>query len=363
MAIYNYNNPYDSIREYYKDPNENRFQKIELSNGDIALQDKNTGYVYRSDGTYHDPFGQGELGYYDKSEMPFTDSDFGLIDLSKFGKVRGYGTTINDIPKIKFENGNELYANGDFYNATNGTKTKLQNFNQNDFFKKYNEGINISNQNINTNKTKQIPPSYKSGNTGLDVGEIQDKLRSIDGITQKYGEANLSDGKFGKNTLSAMIDVFNYLDNYGLSPQDSSNIKNDSSISNKDKIEILQTMLRQYGYVGADGKDLTIDGKFGKNTAKAFSRYLDDKLRMKNEIDSNAIRIQEEQRQLAEQQAREASEREAYRNSPAVRAEQPRRDMFSGVNLRIPDYMQPEDYAQPTQRIVGFDYYGRPIYE
>ena len=78
-----------------------------------------------------------------------------------------------------------------------------------------------------------------------------------------------------------------------------------------------------------------------------------------NMIKRHLANSEKRAKEIDEQIARE----EAYRNSSAVRAEQPRRDMFSGINLGIPDYMQPEDYAQPTQRIVGFDYYGRPIYE
>ena len=99
-------------------------------------------------------------------------------------------------------------------------------------------------------------------------------------------------------------------------------------------------------------KQLVVDGKFGKNTAKAF-------MDASNMIKRHLANSEKRAKEIDEQIARE----EAYRNSSAVRAEQPRRDMFSGVNLGIPDYMQPEDYENNTPKIVAIDYLGRPIYQ
>lgn len=194
------------------------------------------------------------------------------------------------------------------------------------------------------------------------IWAIQNAVKSINGIEQDYGTKNLSDGRFGTNTLNAMIDAFNFLDNYGVPPEEQFGINNDPSRSDKDKLKDLQKLLNQYGYVGSDGKKLTVDGAFGRNTAEAFSRFFADKWLAKNELDKKAIQMQEEQ-QLAQQRAKE--QEQVYNNSPEVSAERPRVDMFSGVGLVAPQFSNPyNDVVETTtSRFKGFDTYGRPIYE
>lgn len=319
MAFYNDNNPYNRMREYYRDPNASRFQEVKLSNGDIAFQDKNTGYIYRSDGTYADPFEQGELGYYDRSAMPFTDDDF--------------ARNKNYYNEVELNNGEKAYQDryGIVY-LNDGTTVNPSNGETGTY--------NINDKPFSFTQQKTMPLSYKQQSNN-NVEQIQNDLYQNWGADKKYG-TNFVDGKFGNNTITAMIDMLNNTYEANIS----------TNGTTQDKTRRVQQWLKNNDFVGTDGKELVIDGKFGKNTAKAFA---DASNKYKRHLEESERIDRENDERLAHEQA--------YRNSPAVRTEQPRRDMFSGVNLGIPDYMQPEDYAQPTQRIVGFDYYGRPIYE
>ena len=319
MAFYNDNNPYNRMREYYRDPNASRFQEVELNNGDIAFQDKNTGYIYRSDGTYADPFEQGELGYYDRSTMPFTDVDFGR-NKNYYNEVE-----LNNGEKAYQDRYGIVYLNdGTTVNPSNG-ETGIYDINDKPF---------------SFTQQKTMPLSYKQQSNN-NVEQIQNDLYQNWGADSKYG-TNFVDGKFGNNTVTAMIDMLNKNFNAGISTDGTT----------QEKTRRVQRFLNENDFVGEDGKQLVVDGKFGKNTAKAF-------MDASNMIKRHLANSEKRAKEIDEQIARE----EAYRNSSAVREEQPRRDMFSGVNLGIPDYMQPEDYENNTPKIVAIDYLGRPIYQ
>lgn len=329
MAIYNDNNPYNPynrMREYYRDPNASRFQEVELNNGDIAFQDKNTGYIYRSDGTYADPFEQGELGYYDRSAMPFTDADF--------------ARNKNYYNEVELNNGEKAYQDryGIVY-LNDGTTVNPNNGETGTY--------NINDKPFSFSKQKMIPRSYQQQSNN-NVEQIQNDLYQNWGADKKYG-TNFVDGKFGNNTVTAMIDMLN--NNYD------ANISIDGNT--QEKTRRVQRWLREHNFVGADGKELTVDGKFGKNTAKAFA---DASNKYKEHMAISEQMVREEEERIA----REQSEREAYNNSPAVRAEQPNRNMFSGVGLGIPPQFinQYNDVAESDgTRYVGTDVLGRAIYK
>lgn len=179
---------------------------------------------------------------------------------------------------------------------------------------------------------KSIPASYKTNSMKDITTAIQQSIYDGTNIGKNYGEGFV-DGKYGNSTASAMIDTLNQFFD--------ANLSNDGTTY--DKTRRIQTWLKSNGFKGADGNDLVLDGKFGKNTAEAFSRaYLKFKEQMIKGAEFARQAEEREAAQLAAQQAAEAqaaAQQEAYRNSPAVRAERPNYNMFSGVNL---PYEMPE---------------------
>lgn len=302
MASYNETKAPNNIRSYYRDPNVPKYNPVELSNGTIGYQDASNGDIYREDGTYANPI-EGELGYYDRSSMPFD-----------------FSSNKNFFDEVELNNGDKAYQDkyGIVY-LNDGTTVDPSNG-------------RVGTYNINEmpfsfgNKTKYIPSSYKAPTLKDITTAIQQSIYDGTNIGKNYGEGFV-DGKYGNSTASAMIDTLNQFFD--------ANLSNDGTTY--DKTRRIQTWLKSNGFKGADGNDLVLDGKFGKNTAEAFSRaYLKFKEQMIKGAEFARQAEEREAAQLAAQQAAEAqaaAQQEAYRNSPAVRAEMPNYNMFSGVNL------------------------------
>ena len=246
-----------------------------------------------------------------------------------------------------------------FVNSTGkDAEREYYNFYQNYGMDPRDYGEMIKNQTV-----RSIPNAYKSNSMSDVIKTIQTSIYDNTPFGKNYG-SNFVDGKYGNSTASAMIDTLNTYFN--------ADITNDGTTA--DKTKKIQYWLKSNGFKGADGKDLVLDGTFGKNTAEAFSRaYLAAKEQMikSQEIVDRmeaAEAAKREAEALAAQQA--AQEAEAYKQSQAVRAEQPNRNMFAGVNLPMPevfarnevDPTQPVDVGYSYGGYIGRDIYGRPVY-